>query len=668
MSLPRLRSPDSLTTVCKTFIIKYTHQVLWRQIDPPGEKCHDCFKPTDFDLLCPLPSKKSQCQKDSQVFRKEFRELKLFFSRNLVRSVYDELTRDCSTFVFENRLKYGDVLLSLVFLDPFSKTLEMNAKHLVFKHWSLREEMSLQRTLQSSTNLVKLSLPGKASEKLLILLSKYCQLLEDLDISTSYITDIGLLALCGVEVKTEEISSTTKEDDAAEMSTSQGWDAMQSGSRSRLSAIKARERLEKIKSDPSFVRKLAIGCQRSRELRDDLSLMASKMKPYIEKKLDPSLQTSWSSMDENYSCFYSFTNHGCKNLVRLDLTRTNYPKRSLDSKGKMIVTLGITRDSVLAALILLEKLAVLKWIDLGESLQLYEMIFKEVCSNAPKLDLQTFMDSSLSIDKLDVAKRICPKINALDISMFNFSFAEENFHADALDRRGNGEQTQEECLYRANATIFSFDSLTNLEIQYMDDSPTFRSFISNGYGKQLTRLCLNKMISLSFETLSTIKRICTRLNTLEIFVDNIYSIVNAQPIDQVIAEAENTTWNSLKSLKIGGSISSVNIIKYLISGCSFIKLLCLSPYDLQAHLITDQLVSDILSINPCTHLVAFYFEKCSLSDQSFFLLIENLPCLKNIGIITEWFGVDRRSRLGIKAYVKGNNLDVNVDSVPMHDI
>ena len=32
----------------------------------------------------------------------------------------------------------------------------------------------------------------------------------------------------------------------------------------------------------------------------------------------------------------------------------------------------------------------------------------------------------LTIDKLEVAKRICPKIKKLDISMFNFSFDDQD--------------------------------------------------------------------------------------------------------------------------------------------------------------------------------------------------------------------------------------------------
>ena len=80
----------------------------------------------------------------------------------------------CATVVFQYRLKYGDVILSLIFQDCYSQTLDMTAKHLVFRKWSLREEKSLQRTLMMSTNLVKLSLPGKCDDKLLILIVANC--------------------------------------------------------------------------------------------------------------------------------------------------------------------------------------------------------------------------------------------------------------------------------------------------------------------------------------------------------------------------------------------------------------------------------------------------------------------------------------------------------------
>jgi len=652
------KSADSLTKICQDFIIKYTHQVIWRQVDPPNKNCHECFKPTDFPLLCPLPTPVLSPQRDPKVFRKGLSGLRNYFSVNLVRPVYEALSLACHRFVSQNRLKYGDVILSLVLQDSFSHTLEIKAKHLVFRKWSLREERSLQRVLIFSSSLVKLSLPGKADEKLLILISRTCQQLEDLDISTSYVTDRGLLAICGVEVEQADDGEPTED---AEKSVETIDDITEKPVR-RAAAERARERLEQIKTDPSFLRKLAIGSSAAgSELRDTFSLLTTKMKPYVDKKRDPSLNTKWSPKPGFWN---TFSNKGCKKLVRLDLTRTNYPKRSLDKKGDMILTLGLTRDSVLAALILLENLKVLKWNDLGEILQLYEMVFQETWKFTPQLKLVFLMDSCLTIDKLEIANKICPDMTKMDISMFNFSFAEIDFHAGP--NYGRMITPEEESLSRSNNLIFNFTQLRDLEVQYMDDSPAFQNSIRN-CSSNLTRICLNKMISISFETLAAIKTFCRNLETFEVFVDNVHTVNSSSTLEQVIAESPRIEWTSLKSLKLGGLIPSGNIILYLVGGCTQLKVLCLSPYESQAEVITDQLVEEMLKVNPCTSLVSFYFEKCFLSEQTFFLLISTLPKLKYVGVLSDWFGMDRRARLAVQAFIRGNNVDVDIDSAYVHD-
>jgi len=647
------KSADSLTVISQNFILKYTHHVVWRQLDPPTRNSHECFNPTDFEMLCSLPLPAQTKEKDPKVFRKRFSEMRLYFSSNLVRPVYEALSSACHKFVLQNRLKYGDVILSLVFQDCYSQTLGMTAKHLMFRKWSLREEKSLRRTLMMSTNLVKLSLPGKCDDQLLMLISKHCQLLEDLDMSTSYVTDRGLLAICGVEV--EQIEDEPTENSEEYLETANDKCPQIEKKPNRAAAVRARARLDQIKSDPSFLRKLAIGSSESEELKEKFSLLANKMKPYVDKKLDPSLQTRWSS---NHGQRYSFTKTGCKRLTSLDLTRTNYPKRSLDTKGEMILTLGLTRDSVLAALILLENLKILKWIDLGEILQLYEMVFQETCKRTPQLQLMFLMDSCLTLDKLEVANRVCPRIAKLDISMFNFSFAEMDFQIGPPNNQATN--SQEESLSKSNNLIFTFSGLKDLEVKYMDDSLAFNSSILNCSSK-LTRICLNKMISISFETLAAVKNSCKNLETFEVFVDNIYTLKTSSTLEQVIAETANSEWESLKSLKLGGLIPTGSILKYLVSGCSQLRVLCVSPYEPQANFITDQLVEQMLEINPCKKLVTFYFEKCFLSEQTFFLLLNNLPDIRHVGILGEWFGLDRRARLAIKAFVRGNNVDVDID-------
>ena len=75
----------------------------------------------------------------------------------------------------------------------------------------------------------------------------------------------------------------------------------------------------------------------------------------------------------------------------------------------------------------------------------------------------------------------------------------------------------------------------------------------------------------------------------------------------------------------------------------------------------------MLEMNPCKKLVASYFEKCFLSEKTFLLLLDNLPQIRHVGILGEWFGLDRRAGLSIKAFVRGNNVDVDIDSADVDD-
>ena len=74
------------------------------------------------------------------------------------------------------------------------------------------------------------------------------------------------------------------------------------------------------------------------------------------------------------------------------------------------------------------------------------------------------------------------------------------------------------------------------------------------------------MISVSFETLSAIKKFCTCLSVLDIYVDQVFTFMELTPIEQVIEETSNTTWLSMKSMKLGGSIQTGEILKFLIHG------------------------------------------------------------------------------------------------------
>ena len=57
------------------------------------------------------------------------------------------------------------------------------------------------------------------------------------------------------------------------------------------------------------------------------------------------------------------------------------------------------------------------------------------------------------------------------------------------------------------------------------------------------------------------------------------------------------------------------VLKYLLEGCLNIRVLCYSLYEDQEHLVTDAYVQQLLLINPMPALVAFYFEKCVLTEE-----------------------------------------------------
>ena len=116
--------------------------------------------------------------------------------------------------------------------------------------------------------------------------------------------------------------------------------------------------------------------------------------------------------------------------------------------------------------------------------------------------------------------------------------------------------------------------MRDLEVQYLDDSKTFRTSIES-MSANLTRICLNKMMSISFETLSAIKincgyvfllcspnlSLCLRcLNTLEVYVDNIFVVNRQMTLDQAAQETFNPPWPSLKSLKLGGMVRIANLL------------------------------------------------------------------------------------------------------------
>ena len=129
--------------------------------------------------------------------------------------------------------------------------------------------------------------------------------------------------------------------------------------------------------------------------------------------------------------------------------------------------------------------------------------------------------------------------------MFNFSFfdpeATSSFATDSMNKYSESSKL-----------LFEFSKLKDLEIQYMDDSKIFHSCLKHS-ASNLTRLCLNKMISISFESLAAIKKHCQKLEVLDVYVDEVTTFLEHTPVGQVVAETENTHWESLKSLKLGGT-------------------------------------------------------------------------------------------------------------------
>ena len=464
--------PPSLSAACESFIVKYMHHVVWRQLDPPPGNCHSCFKPSELPMVTALPERRGPV-KDPLEFRRRMSSIRSYLSECLVRPVHDNLVRSCQKFVSENRLKYGDVLLYLIFQDQHSSFLCLTAKQVVFKRWKVREKMCLIRTLRQSHKLTRLEVPGIVDDALLFVIAENCRMLEELDVSTSYITDKGVLALAGVIIK----NAPEQEDMEVDQ---EDLETAPSGKR-RKAAAAAISRLEKIKHDNSFLRKLAYGRTVSKELQENFTLLASKMKPYFSKRTKcPGAEDMTWSPSRGYLYSFNSDRYGCPLLKKIDLTRTSYPKRTMDSRGNKVVTLGVTRDSVLTLLILMEQLMELRWQELGDILQLYEMLTLELLTEEERaeagLKLVSFMDISANVEKIKTAAKLCPNIVKLDLSMFNFSSYYENITQDN-SLLGYGLEPHSSAVGDTEHSwvdqLFSFKNLKDLEAVFLDDSPAF---------------------------------------------------------------------------------------------------------------------------------------------------------------------------------------------------
>ena len=127
------RNVKTLTEISQSFILKYTHHVVWRQLDPPNPRCHDEFRPHKFPMTCPLPPERLSDERSPDRFRKNLKTVRDYFSENLVRPVYSSLTEQCVKFVTCHLLQHGDIILQMILQDELSRSLVMNAKHIVYR-------------------------------------------------------------------------------------------------------------------------------------------------------------------------------------------------------------------------------------------------------------------------------------------------------------------------------------------------------------------------------------------------------------------------------------------------------------------------------------------------------------------------------------------------------
>ena len=169
------------------------------------------------------------------------------------------------------------------------------------------------------------------------------------------------------------------------------------------------------------------------------------------------------------------------------------------------------------------------------------------------------------------------------------------------------------------------------------------------FGDKLSRICLNQMFKMSLSTICMIKNNCQSLRVLELHVDSIcpgwyhFSILSSLlwcyypgllPLDQAIEQSQNGHLKHLVSLKLGGEVSgridlkyawnflifivSGTLLKFILTGCSLLKMLCFTPTSYEGGGINDEFIGKMFSEHPCKHLEVFCFERSFLSEQTFF--------------------------------------------------
>ena len=102
-------------------------------------------------------------------------------------------------------------------------------------------------------------------------------------------------------------------------------------------------------------------------------------------------------------------------------------------------------------------------------------------------------------------------------------------------------------------------------------------------------------------------------------------------------------------------------MKYLIWGCPHLKKVACIFFNYR---IVNCMcfVKQLFEVNPCKELEVFCFERCLLSEATFYFLISHLPKIKYIGNLEEW-GMEKDAIWRIKEFIRFKNIDVEVDTL-----
>ena len=433
------KQPLRLVSLCQEYWVKYMHHVVWRKLDPPKKYHRDClYDEAWFQEATRIQTRLPDHQEPTSIglFRCYLEDIRSFLEENLIRQLRWDLSQFCGDFIHKHHLKYGDILLYLIFQDKDSTCLQLISRHIVCRRWKPRERNCLVRTLCHAHKLVQVSLPGQVNDSLLFVISMNCHSLEELNISNSYVTEKGLLTLAGVVVK--------------------------------YNSVKAMKELDK--TDHKIL-KLNDDKKRKRRYNgfkhNSANSLMLKMKPFLEKRLEISRSNSMGWISEG-SLYRFKENFGCLRLKKLDIDGTNFPKSGMSQSH-----VGVTNHSVLVLLILLQHLMEINWSEMGDVIQSYQKVVEEFLCKDPKtmeklrescteselmdkiaLKLIYFVDINTNLDNLISAVEYCPNISKIDLWGYDSSSTEKKYWLNI---------------------IFSLKHLKDFQAQFMVDSQLFNS-------------------------------------------------------------------------------------------------------------------------------------------------------------------------------------------------